>query len=114
MKINWKIRLRNKTFWFTMAGIAVPFIYTTLGLFGVVPSISENNTIDLVLAGLNMLAAVGIIIDPTTTGVADSSRALTYEQPKENILCEKRADGSSAIASTSTQNEEKEGKGWKE
>ena len=29
-------------------------------------------------------AALGIISDPTTKGLSDSSRALTYEKPAEN------------------------------
>ena len=32
---------------------------------------------------LTILAALGIVVDPTTKGVSDSSQALEYEKPKE-------------------------------
>ena len=42
---------------------------------------------DKLLAVVNslfvVLAILGIVTDPTTEGVADSERALTYEKPKK-------------------------------
>jgi phi LC3 family holin len=31
---------------------------------------------------LSLLAFLGIIVDPTTEGIGDSSQAMTYEEPK--------------------------------
>ena len=33
---------------------------------------------------INILAMVGIVTDPTTQGVSDSNRALTYDKPAKN------------------------------
>lgn len=36
---------------------------------------------DAISAILTVLAALGIVIDPTTQGVGDSTQALLYDQP---------------------------------
>ena len=33
-----------------------------------------------------LLALLGVVNDPTTTGVSDSSQALTYQKPKKNYV----------------------------
>ncbi len=82
MNINWKLRIKNKTFWITLIGVAVPFVYDVLGMFGLVPSITQSMAADLLIAALNVLAAIGIVVDPTTAGVADSDQAMQYQSPK--------------------------------
>lgn len=83
MKINWKVRFKNKT-WLLSFGVAVvAFIYQILGMFGVVPSVSQEMTVQAVTLVVNILAAIGIVVDPTTQGISDSDRAMTYTEPKE-------------------------------
>lgn len=82
MKINWKVRLRNPIFWLTAVPAVVSTVYTLLGLFGVVPGISEDVLVKAVTAIVTGLAALGVLVDPTTAGVTDSEQALTYEKPK--------------------------------
>ena len=81
MKINWKARLKNPVFWLTLLPTAVTFMYTLLGSFGIVPSISEDNMMNIITAIVTALGTFGILVDPTTTGVSDSDKALTYEEP---------------------------------
>ncbi len=81
-QINWKVRLKNKTFLITFITTILSFIYTMLGMFGVVPSVAQSTIGDLVLAVINVLVAVGIVVDPTTAGISDSEQALTYETVK--------------------------------
>jgi phi LC3 family holin len=81
MKINWKVRLRNKTFWVTIIPSIVTIVYTLLGFFGVVPQVSQNDIINLLMIVLGLLNALGCFIDPTTSGISDSEKALTYEKP---------------------------------
>ncbi len=81
MKINWKVRLKNPVFWLTLLPTAVTFIYTLLGSFGIVPSISEDNMMNIITAIVTALGTFGILVDPTTKGVSDSDKALTYEEP---------------------------------
>lgn len=81
MKINWKVRLKNKTFWVTAIPIVAAIVYTILGFFGVVPKISQSDIVNVLLLIVELLSVVGVVIDPTTSGASDSDKALTYETP---------------------------------
>ena len=83
MKINWKVRLKNPVFWLTVIPAVIALVYTILGLFDVVPTISEDVLVNAVTAIISALSTVGVLIDPTTKGVGDSDRALTYEEPSD-------------------------------
>ena len=78
MKINWKARFKNKTFVITFLTLVIAFVYQILGLFGVVPPISEQSLVNVITMLLNILAFVGVVIDPTTDGMNDSDRAMLY------------------------------------
>jgi phi LC3 family holin len=78
MKINWKARFKNKTFIITFVTLVIAFAYQVLGLFGVVPSISEETLVKVITMGVNILAFVGVLVDPTTDGINDSDRAMLY------------------------------------
>ena len=82
MKINWKLRLKNKTTLSTLVALTVAFVYQVLALFGITPTVSEDNVINAAAMLLNILAALGTIVDPTTKGPSDSQQALTYQEPK--------------------------------
>lgn len=84
MKINLKVRFKNPVFWLTVIPAAVTFIYTVLGAFGVVPSLSEDVVVNIVTALISALTTVGVLVDPTTKGVGDSERALGYDEPGGN------------------------------
>lgn len=83
MKINWIVRVKNKAWLLSFVAVVVAFIYNILGMFDVVPSVSQDMTIQAITAIVNVLVALGVIIDPTTAGVSDSEKALTYEEPKK-------------------------------
>lgn len=78
MKINWKARFKNKTFLITFAALLVGFVYQILGLFGIVPPISEANIVNVITIAINVLGMFGVVVDPTTPGAKDSDRAMTY------------------------------------
>lgn len=78
MKINWKARFKNKTFVITFLTLVIAFVYQILGLFGVVPPISEQSLVNFITLLVNILAFVGVVIDPTTDGMNDSDRAMLY------------------------------------
>lgn len=78
MKINFKARLKNKTFVISMAALVVSMIYRILMIFGVFPSVSEGEIGEIVAMAVNILALAGVIVDPTTAGFSDSERAMTY------------------------------------
>lgn len=81
--INWKVRVLNKTFWLTLVPALALLLQTFLAVFGVKLELGE--TIDKLLVFINALFAVlmivGIVNDPTTSGISDSTRAMTYETP---------------------------------
>ncbi len=81
MRINWKLRLKNKTTFAALVACVVTFVYQILGIFDIVTAISEAEVIQIVSVILNLLAALGILVDPTTEGTNDSPRALTYSRP---------------------------------
>ncbi len=81
MKINWKVRLKNPTFWLTIVPATVTFVYCLLSAFDVVPGISEVTVINALTAIITGLTALGVLVDPTTDGLGDSERALRYEIP---------------------------------
>lgn len=80
MKLNLKVRIKNPVFWLTMIPALASFIYTMLGLFGIVPSISEDTLINALTAIITALTTLGVLTDPTTKGVSDSSRAMQYKE----------------------------------
>lgn len=78
MKINWKARFKNKAFVITFITMIIAFVYSILSLFGVVPSVAEDTVTEIITLIVEFLAMLGILVDPTTDGVNDSERALTY------------------------------------
>jgi phi LC3 family holin len=78
IKINWKARFKNKTFLVSFCALIISFIYECLSLLGVAPSVSENDVLQIIYIIINILGVMGVIIDPTTKGICDSERALTY------------------------------------
>lgn len=88
MDINWGVRVRNKTWWLAVIpavllliqAIAAPFGYTF-----------DFEVLGVQLAGIvnalfALLALMGIVQDPTTSGLQDSDLAMTYTEPKPKGL----------------------------
>ena len=83
MKINWRIRFKNRIWLLTFIGAIVAFAYQVCTLLGVVPKVAEAQVMDFVKILLTLLVGLGVIVDPTTAGTADSERALTYGTDKD-------------------------------
>lgn len=81
MKINWKVRLKNKTFLASLLALTITFIYDLLAMLGITPSMDENALLTIVDTVLKVLCLMGVVMDPTTQGINDSDRAMTYETP---------------------------------
>ena len=79
MQINWKIRLRNKTWLASVIALIVSFVYDLLAMLEVVPPLSEDWLMSLFQTILTLLTALGVVIDPTTDGAGDSDRAMNYQ-----------------------------------
>lgn len=83
MMINWKVRVLNKTFWLTLVPALALLLQTFLAVFNVKIELGEtiNKLLVFINALFGVLMIVGIVNDPTTSGVSDSTRAMTYERP---------------------------------
>ena len=75
--INWKLRFKNKA---TLLAIASTVILLIQQLGFKLP----DNIADVVNTFLTLLVLLGVINDPTTEGVSDSPKALTYNEPKKD------------------------------
>lgn len=84
MGINWKVRLKNKTFWLAIIPAVLLLVQQIVGLFGVVIDFTplQNQLVTIIGTVFSILAILGIIVDPTTKGVSDSKQVLTYTEPK--------------------------------
>ena len=81
MKVNWKVRFKNKLWLGSFISAILAIVYTILDVFGVFPSMSEAHLSRLIEAVLLLLSLMGVIIDPTTAGFSDSNRAMNYDEP---------------------------------
>ena len=81
--IKWAVRIKNKTFWLALIPAILLLIQTIGALFGIDIDISgvSAKLLDVVNAVFAVLVILGIVTDPTTKGVGDSERALTYTEP---------------------------------
>ena len=81
MKLNWKVRFRNKIWLTSFISLIVGFIYNVLSAFEIFPSVTQSAIMQIIGNILEFLGLIGVIIDPTTAGINDSNRAMTYEVP---------------------------------
>lgn len=81
MQMNWKVRFRNKTWLTLFLSLIIGFVFNILKLFEIVPAVTENTVLTIVAQILEFLGLIGVLVDPTTVGVGDSNRAMTYEKP---------------------------------
>lgn len=80
MKINWKIRVRNKNFWIGVIPAVILLVQAVAETFGITLDLGDvgNKLLSVVESAFVVLALLGIATDPTTPGLSDSSRALGY------------------------------------
>ena len=80
-KINWKVRFKNKVWLTSFISLIIGFVFNILKLFDVFPPVTENTVASIASQVLTFLGMFGLIADPTTEGMFDSERALSYEEP---------------------------------
>lgn len=81
MKINWKLRFQNKTTLVAIVLQAVTLVYAMLALVGITPGIVQDEITNVLYILVELLCLLGIVVDPTTKGLADSQRAMEYTEP---------------------------------
>lgn len=85
--INWKVRIKSKTFWVAIIPALLLLARQILAVFGVNFDITaiQSQLLAIIETVFAILAIMGITIDHTTAGIADSQRAMTYKEPYKEI-----------------------------
>ena len=86
MKINFLVRAKNPWFWVGLIGTIMaamgvsPEMFTSWGaVLEAIRSLCSNPF----QIGCVVLAVLGVFVDPTTAGIGDSTRAMTYTTPNK-------------------------------
>lgn len=85
MKINWVVRLKNKSFWLAIIPAVLLLIQAVAAVVGFQLDFGDisDKLISVVNAVFVVLSILGIVTDPTTAGIGDSTRAMTYTTPNK-------------------------------
>ena len=87
MKVNWKVRIKNKAFWLAVIPAIALVAQAVAAVFGY--TIDLTTMVGKLQAVVNavfaLLVILGIVVDPTTDGIGDSNRAMSYEEPWKDI-----------------------------
>lgn len=85
MKINWKVRLKHKTFLVSLFAFLLLLVQQVTAAFGYsLPEAVGEQATAIFNTILSILILLGIVIDPTTSDVSDSEQALKYKKPKDD------------------------------
>ena len=60
MKLNWKVRFKNKVWLGSFLSLIVGFIYSMLALFDVFPAVTQNLVVQLLNQVLTFLGLIGV------------------------------------------------------
>lgn len=81
--INWQVRIKNKAFWLGLIPLLLLLIQQVAAIFGITLDfgILQEQLIAVIGTVFALLGVLGVVVDPTTEGISDSERALTYDEP---------------------------------
>lgn len=87
-KINWIVRAKNKAFWVALIPAVLLLVQVVAAVFGFTIDLGDlgNKLLAVVNALFAVLAILGVVTDPTTDGVSDSTQALEYTEPKKDNI----------------------------
>lgn len=81
--INWKVRIKNKVFWMEIIPALALVVQAVASVFGWQLDFTQltGKILAVVDAVFAVLVILGIVVDPTTEGIGDSKRAMSYDEP---------------------------------
>lgn len=82
MKINWKVRIKQKSFWVSIISAILLFAQQVSGAFDYDITVYTDQITNIVNSILGVLVLLGVVQDFTTAGISDSEQARQYEEPK--------------------------------
>ena len=82
--INWRVRIKNKNFWIALIPAVLLLVQAVMAVIGVDIDFTmlSGKLLAVVDALFVVLSILGIVTDPTTEGISDSTLAMTYKIPK--------------------------------
>ena len=87
IKLNWKVRIKNPYFWLGLVAVILAAIGVSPEsltswpiLYAQIRALLSNPF----AVGCVIVAVLGYINDPTTSGLSDSQRAMGYEKPRKD------------------------------
>lgn len=83
--MNWKLRFKNPTTMCALVSALVVFIYSVAQALGIQVPVSQDQLMNVLAALLTLVMGVGIVVDPTTHGLKDSTQVMGYEEPREEL-----------------------------
>lgn len=83
--INVTVRMKNKAFWLAIVPAVLLLVQVCASPFGYKWDfvVLNRQIADIINAAFAVLSILGIVNDPTTQGLGDSARAMTYTKPSE-------------------------------
>ena len=86
MKINWKVRVKNKMFWLALVPAVLLISQIIAGWFGynVAADLIGAEAEKIINAVFGLLVLLGIVNDNTVAGLSDSKQALRYDKPRDD------------------------------
>lgn len=79
--MNWKVRFKNPVWLTGFISFIIATVYQVLSLFDFIPSVPEETWTQFAAMAIQILTLLGVLVDPTTKGLSDSQRAMTYDKP---------------------------------
>lgn len=109
MKINWKLRLQNKTTLISLIGLFGLFINQIANVFEVDYSDVVDKLVLIATTVVSMLVAVGVVNDPTVKGLDDSDLSMEKKEPTDpnqdlTIKGKQEIDDNTEILADNTEN----------
>ena len=85
MHINWKVRIRNKNFWLALIPALLLLVQVVVAPFGYKWDfvVLNQQLAAIINAVFALLSILGVVNDPTTAGIGDSVRAMSYDKPRK-------------------------------
>lgn len=82
MNINWRIRIQSLDFWTSFIPAILLLIQAVAAIFGFTIDLGDfgNRLLYAVNALFGVLTLIGVVKDPTTKGLGDSDRAMSYTE----------------------------------
>ena len=85
MKINWKVRLQHKSFLVALFAALLLLAQQVARALGYdLPEAVGEQATAIFNSVLGILVLLGVVVDPTTSAVSDSQKAMQYAKPKED------------------------------